>query len=365
MVSFLSRKLERTSDLLKLGASSQVSEYEERFRSLKNLYDRLLSDFIVSSFKVEEAYETAEKFFGSNVIRFAGIDGTMYSKPLFDLIIFFGGAYAATGTIEFRREGKPIVKYDSKFLEEGIGISSVVPIYINEVPEIDQTFFDMEEPGEISLHKPLIDQAIINNASIANWIMTFAEYYLAYKLITDQNRNIKILLLDRTVSGERTSLLYDTSKRELWEAKSSLIGFKVHGKPIDVNDLAYGRHCIRNRVLGLPPPRADYLRYAIIYLIEEKGPLTISEICEKFDIRDEKRAKRVERYVKRSVEEGYLLEKGSRYSINPRYANTWNRLKKLVLLIGERFFYKEREGVEDFNPMKIEKDGKRTLAYHT
>ncbi len=358
MVSFLSRKLERTSDLLKLGASSQVSEYEERFRSLKNLYDRLLSDFIVSSFKVEEAYETAEKFFGSNVVRFAGIDGTMYSRPLFDLIIFFGGAYAATGTIEFRRERKPLVKYDSKFLEEGIGISSVVPIYINEVPDIDQTFFDMEEPGEISLHKPLIDQAIINNASIANWIMTFAEYYLAYKLITDPNRNIKILLLDRTVSGERTSLLYDTSKRELWEAKSSLIGFKVDGKPIDINDLAYGRHCIRNRVLGLPPPRADYLRYAIIYLIEEKGPLTISEICEKFDIRDEKRAKRVERYVKRSVEEGYLLEKGSRYSINPRYANTWNRLKKLVLLIGERFFYKEREGAEDFNPMKIEKDGK-------
>jgi len=42
-----------------------------------------------------------------NIVRFAGIDGTMYSKPLFDLIIFFGGAYAAIGTIEFRREEKP------------------------------------------------------------------------------------------------------------------------------------------------------------------------------------------------------------------------------------------------------------------
>jgi len=69
MVSFLSRKLERTSDLLKLGASNQVSEYEERFRSLKNLYDRLLSDFIVSSFKVEEAYETAEILFRGFYLR--------------------------------------------------------------------------------------------------------------------------------------------------------------------------------------------------------------------------------------------------------------------------------------------------------
>jgi len=34
VASFLSRKLERTSDLLKLGASNQVSEYEERFRYL-------------------------------------------------------------------------------------------------------------------------------------------------------------------------------------------------------------------------------------------------------------------------------------------------------------------------------------------
>ena len=121
MTSFLSRKLERTSDLLKLGASNQVSEYEERFRSLRNLYNRLLSDLIVSNFSVEKAHDAAEKFFGSNIVRFAGIDGTMYSKPLFDLIIFFGGAYAATGTIEFRREGKPLVKYDSKFLKEGIG----------------------------------------------------------------------------------------------------------------------------------------------------------------------------------------------------------------------------------------------------
>ena len=48
--SFLSRRIKRTSDLLKVGASDQGSEYEERFQSLKGLYDRLLSDFIVSEF---------------------------------------------------------------------------------------------------------------------------------------------------------------------------------------------------------------------------------------------------------------------------------------------------------------------------
>jgi len=173
---------------------------------------------------------------------------------------FFGGAYAATGTVVFRRDCEPLVEYDSNFLESGAGISSVVPIYINEVPEVDQAFFDFEEPGEISVSKPLIDQTIINNATIANCIMTFAEYYLAYKLASDADRQIRIILMDRTLSGELSSLLHDTSKRELWRVKSNFLGFEVDGVPIDMNNLAYGRHCIRNLKLGVPPPRGDYLR---------------------------------------------------------------------------------------------------------
>ncbi|MDH5664214.1 MAG: hypothetical protein OEY90_07095 [Candidatus Bathyarchaeota archaeon] len=356
--SFLSRRIRRTSDLLRVGASDQVSEYEERFRSLRGLYDRLLSDYIVSEFSFQEAYETAEEFFGSSRVRFAGVDGTMYSRPLFDLMIFFGGAYAATGTIEFRVDAKPIVEYDSKFLKEGAGVSSVVPIYINEVPDVDQTFFDLEEPGELSVSKPLVDATIINNATIANWIMTFAEYYLAYKLVMDPDRNIRVLLMDRALSAERASLLYDTSKRELWKAKGSLIGYKVDDVPIDVNDLAYGRYCIRNSALGLPPARADYLRYAIVYLVEKKGPLSLSEICEALNIKDDRRAKRVERYVKASLKEGYFEEKGSKYSINPRYVDTWERLKKLVTMLGDRFFYEEGGEGASSNRMKIVKDGK-------
>jgi hypothetical protein len=344
--------------MLKMGASGQVLEYEGRFQSLRGLYDRLFSDYIASDFSHQRAYETAEKFFDSSKVRFAGVDGTMYSRPLFDLMVFFGGAYAATGTIEFRENAKPMVEYDSKFLEEGVGVSSVVPMYISEIPDVDQTFFDLEEPGELSVSKPLVDETIINNATIANWIMSFAEYYLAYKLITDLDKDIRILLMDRALSAERASLLYDTSKRELWSAKGSLIGYEVDGVPIDMNDLGYGRYCIRNSALGLPPARADYLRYAIIYLVEEGDPLSLSEICKAFSIADEKRVKRVKRYVKASVKDGYLQEKDSKYSIDPRYTRTWERLKRLVRLLGDRFFYEEKEEPLSQNRMKIIKDGK-------
>src|SRR3989337_4426180 len=97
----LSNTIKRTSDLLRVGASSQVTEYEYRFQSLRALHERLLSDFIISDFNNEQAYEIGKQFFGSSTVRFVGVDGTMYSRPLFDLIIFFGGAYASTGTITF------------------------------------------------------------------------------------------------------------------------------------------------------------------------------------------------------------------------------------------------------------------------
>jgi hypothetical protein len=41
----------------------------------------------------------------------------MYSRPLFDLIAFFGSAYALTTSVTFVKEGKPVVKYDHKTLK--------------------------------------------------------------------------------------------------------------------------------------------------------------------------------------------------------------------------------------------------------
>ncbi|MDI6847271.1 MAG: hypothetical protein QMD23_03975 [Candidatus Bathyarchaeia archaeon] len=354
----MSDSVKRTSDVLRLGASMQVLDYEQRFSSLKNLYDGLLSNLIKRGFDCKEAWEAAKKFFDASSVRFAGIDGTMYSRPLFDMVIFFGGAYASTGTITFSENDKPQVKYDERTIQQGAGISSVVPVYINEIPDIDQTFFEVKQPEEVSLGKPLRDEAIISNATIANWIMTFAEYYLAYKLATDLDQNIRIILLDRSLSIERASLLYDTSKRELWEAKSSIIGYKIDDEPIDVNDLTIARQYVCNQALGLPPPRADYLRYALIHLARRRETLTEEQNLAEFDITDEKKVKRVKRYLKHLVKRGILNEKNETYALNPKYATTWERIRKLVTSLGDRFFFTKTSETKTASLMKILKDGK-------
>jgi len=349
--------VKRTSDALRFGASRQVLDYEQRFSSLRNLYDDLLFNLIKMDFDCEEACKTAKEFFGASSVRFAGIDGTMYSRPLFDLVIFFGGAYASTGSITLLEKDKPLIEYDEKTVQQGAGISSVVPVYVNEIPDIDQTFFDVEQPGEISLGKPLVDEAIISNATIANWIMTFAEYYLACKLATDPEQNIRIILLDRSLSIERASLLYDTSKRELWEAKSSIIGYRINNDEfIDANDLTIARQYVCNQALGLPPPRADYLRYAIIDLAKQKGALTEKQILAEFGITDEKRANRVNRYLKHLINRDILVEKNEIYTLNPKYITTWERIKKLVTCLGDRFFFTKTSETDSL--MKILKNGK-------
>ncbi len=355
MSSSLSDVVKRTSDILKFGAFMQVLEYEERFSSLGNLYENLISNLTTMNFNCKEALETAEEFFGASNVRFAGIDGTMYSRPLFDLVIFFGGAYASTGTVTFMENDKPKIRYDEKTLRQSAGISSVVPIYINEIPDIDQTFFELEQPEEVKL---LRDEAIISNATIANWIMTFAEYYLAYKLAIDSEQNVRIILLDRSLSIERASLLYDTSKHQLWKVKSSIIGFEIDGEPVDENDLVIARQYVCNQALGLPSPRADYLQYAIIHLLRLKGALTEGQILTEFEITDEKRAKRVKRYLKRLVNMGILSKKDETYALNDKYAATWERIKKLVTRLGDRFFFTKKQETKTANLMKILRDGK-------
>ena len=355
----LTNTVKRTSSLLQLGASEQVTEYENRFQTLRTLYDSLLSDFIITDFNNEKAHKTAQEFFGSSTVRFVGIDGTMYSRPLFDLIIFFGGAYASTGTITYTENAKPTVEYDEKTLQQNAGISSVVPVYINEVPDIDHTFFDPTQPNEISPDKPQTDEGIINNATIANWIMTFAEFYLAYKLASNPKENTRIILMDRSLSIERASLLYDTSKRELWKAKSALIGYKTDNQTIDINDLTIGRQHIINTALKIPAARADYLRHAITNLIHTKAALTTTQILRELDITDEKRIRRAERYLKALVKDEILKEKTGTYTLDPKYSETWTRLTKLVETIGDNFFYHTKpEALPATNVMKIQKDGK-------
>jgi len=346
-----------TSQVTKLGSDlrksseSQVSDYKKRFDAVKGMYDEFLKDLMVQGFNTQKCFEFASKFFGSPKIEFAAIDGTEYAREIFDLVIFFGGAYACMGEIEFPQNSNPIIKYNEKVIQEGWGISSCVPLYINEVPDVDQTFFK-EKEGEIALGKSLKDEEIIDNSQISNVIMHFAEYFLAYSIILE-NEKVKLLLMDRTLSGDQAGLIGGIGKSgkdwEEWKNRCSLIGYKFKGREITPRMLDYGRYRIYNKKLGLPPSRGDYLRYRILCLLEEKGKLELDKIVEELKIQDRK--ERVQRILEYLELKGFVEEVNGYYEISEELTGSWNLLKELFLEIGKRIF--------EENNLIIEKDGKQ------
>ena len=355
---YMGDTLKRTCENLRQGATKQVADYERRFSAFSNLYDNFLADFIVTSYDKKEAGKTGKEFFGSNAVRFAAIDGTMYSRPLFDLVIFFGGAYAATGTVTFTETGGPQIRYDAKTLKQNIGLSSVVPIYVNEIPDVDHSFAAQEQPSEVSPSKSLTDEEIANNSLIANAIMTFGEYYLAYKLATNPAPQFRVILMDRSLSTERASLLYETRKTDFWHIKCAIVGSEVDGTLLDKNDLSMARQRVRCESLGLPPPRADYLRMAILALLERWEEATIQEILSGLSVGGEKRKQRVELAVASLLSRQIITEKEGAYSLDPRYVGSWERVKKLTVDVGERLFFPKAKNADTCGSMKIIKDGK-------
>jgi len=350
-MSSLTSQINRIGADLRKSSEYQVSDYKKRFDIVKGMYDEFLKDLIVQGFDSKKCFDFAKEFFGSPTIEFAAIDGTEYAREIFDLVIFFGGAYACLGEIKFLPDSKPEIKYNEKIVQEGWGISSCVPLYINEVPDVDQTFFK-EKEGEIALGKSLKDEEIIDNSRISNVIMHFAEYFLAYSILL-KNEKVKLLLMDRTLSGDQAGLIGGIGKSgkdwEEWKDKCSLIGYKFRGKEITPRMLDYGRYRIYNKKLDLPPSRGDYLRYRILCLMEEKGKLRLDEIVEELKVQDRK--ERVQRVLEYLELKGFVEEINGFYEISEELKGSWDLLKELFLEIGKRIF--------EENNLRIEKDGKQ------
>jgi len=342
--SLLGSKISRTGDILRKTALDQIDEYQLKFSKVTDFYNYLFKDLIVDKYDFTKASYTAKIFFDKDTLHFVAIDGTEYSKPLFDMVIFFAGAYSCDGSIEFSEQEKDKVKikYQDRFIDQSLDISSCIPVYIDKIPEIDHTFHDKD--GKVNLMKPMTEETIMNNTNIANFLMTFSEFYLSYKYAS--TKKYDIIFMDRSLSNMYSSLLYDTSNRKTWNTNSSILNYKIDDMPIDINDILIARHNIIYDKLNLPSPRGDYLRYAIFNLLSQQNQeIDIGQIMILLKINNnEKIRKRIERYIHRSIDEGIIEEvKKRKYKIVERYRFSWSRVKKLVTIISEKIFGEDKE----------------------
>jgi hypothetical protein len=336
MASVLSQDTKRLGQILRDGAEGQVGESGQRLEGASNSYWPLISQLIVSDFSFARSYDKAQELFNGTRVKFAAVDGSLDQNLVGGLAIFWAGAYAATGTISYSRERNPNVTYDTGFVEKGRGIASCVPIYVDSIPEVEpQTTFGAT--GDQTISHPLTEQSTVDNSTIANWIMLFSEIYLAYTLA--RSKEFKIILLDRSLSGTLSSLMHDTSHRALWKRQCAMLGCKIEGINLDDQVLSVGRYHTLNPD-GALPPRGDYLRHSVIFLLEKAGrPLTTAEIADGLGLTAPDRMHKLVRFLKDAAGRAkYFQEADGKYSLVPGLSGSWSHIRKLVEYFAGRFF---------------------------
>lgn len=339
--SILSKKIIKTGKLLQNSTNHQIAEFQNQIKQSSSLYDFIINNLIKDEFDHGLAYEVFNKFFGKTLINFVAIDGTEYARQFFDMVIFYAGAYSCSGSIDFDKKNVD-VRYNEKFIGNEKDVSSCVPIFINKIAEIDHTLYDSNQYKKQRSMSILTEESILDNTNISKSLMTFSEFFLAYRHASANNVNL--IFMDRSLSNMYSSLLYDTSKRNNWINDCSLLNYKIDDISLDVNDFTLGRHHIIYESLDLPPARGDYLRYLVFFkLLAKKNILNLDELCKILKIKDKKTINRIQRYLTRWVEEGVLETEDEKYKIKEKYSSTWSRIKKLVISIGNQIFEGETD----------------------
>ncbi len=348
--SFIGRRLKQTGGLLLGGAKKQVSDWRGKFESLKGVYGEFLSKLLMSYESSKFDPQFVDKFFGKRNLRFAGIDGTVLKYDVFDLLIFFAGAYPAFGNIEIDDNGDSTITYDEHFLEHGIGISSVLPVYISEVPQIDQTLLIRSEDGGIEQSISYSDSWVVDNSAFADYMMGLSEFYIGYKLVSSENP-VDILLHDRVFSSEVASFYAETSDFRLnLEHECGLIGHKIDGRPFTKTEWIFARRIFGNKEMGTPPARGEFLLPRIIFELmhAEGNSLTREELIENMGLDNEFRESRLDKELKNAIRgireaEGVIVRQKDHFVLKPQFRDLKDRMRKLVDEVCGRIFSPDPE----------------------
>ena len=136
---------------------------------------------------------------------------------------------------------------ENKSLQQGNDLSSCVPIYVDKIPEIDNSLTSRQGEESEGSWIPN-EETILDNTKISNILMTFSEFFLAYKLAA--SKKYSLILMDRSLSNTYLGLTQSTSARVSWSSNCSIYGIEVDCIPIDTNDLAIARHSFNQSRFG-------------------------------------------------------------------------------------------------------------------
>ena len=292
-------------------------------------------------YDVNVARSIAEKFFGQTKISFIAIDGTESQDQQLDMLLFYVGAFAYTGQLEFG--AKKCECGDVTEADRISNISTAIPLY--------------EEDASSIIGKKTEAGTEVDTEHLPSILMQFAEYYLAVKLLQD-NPDLKVVIMDRTLAGDVGHLIWSVGQF-IKEKKCLLQGIHTDFGVVSSLDLELARILHPNAKLGIPAPRSQFIKYSamnhLLFSIKEDDKarlLDYDSLLKKIGGKSSRLSKLVKDISSFNEDYSFFENKpdDKSISVNPELKQYWERVFSATMSIARHIF----ETPHGEHPLKYE-----------
>ncbi|MDG6965790.1 MAG: hypothetical protein JRM75_03900 [Nitrososphaerota archaeon] len=278
------------------------------------------------------AASTAERFFGTDSIGYLAIDGTNSVDQQLDLIVFYVGAFAYSGTVTFREGGVEVGAPHAA--DDGLSASAAIPLSEEDAAQV---FGQKRESGVE------VDQERLPNA-----LMHVAEYYLAYRGVSGDS-TMKIVLLDRTLAGDVAHLVWST-RDFIRDRQCVLEGIDTPSGRVTALDLELARMLLPNLELATPAPRSQLLKFAAVLALFSGESLTAAELVDRLGA-DPKWTDRLnDDLIELDKRFGGFEQTSPGFRLKPGTSAYWERVLGATLAVAKHVF-----APEEGHPLRVKK----------
>ncbi|MEM1569703.1 MAG: hypothetical protein QXM89_01850 [Candidatus Bathyarchaeia archaeon] len=325
------------SKKLRFQTKQVVELFEDRVKVLKT-HKGLLQIFRGINYR--ECLETAKKLIGEGEWTVVGIDGSMDFDEHLDLLLFY---VYATGYKCPLYIGQDRVSVDTQNAVRDLQLSAsvAIPLWVEDLLNVSHGM-------SISFEYEV--QRVAEAIPIS--IMTMAELSLALK--STENSSVKLLLLDRPLSGTYPSLL-KSSRIILSSRDSVLISMETTKGKISLADIwiasILGPRCF------YVPPRKPYAEFALIKALFDRCELSKEEACRILNV-DRTKLEKILKHIRlreKSFKSKIIDELEGTLKLRDEVLGYWDRVYEASIKISNRIF----KGVD--YPLKI---GESWLTSH-
>lgn len=306
------------------------------FRNKTQLLKECSNDIkmlIREGYDINTAREAAKNLFGKYNVPFLAIDGTQSQDQAFDMLVFYAGAFGYLGKLDFT-DNKGCCYNEPSEVEGTLNTSAAIPLHEEDVASVA----GKKTEGGVEL----------DTGRLPSSLMHLAEYYMAVKTFYE-NPEIKVVLLDKTLSGDVAHLVWSVS--EILDTDTCILqGIKTEYGSVSNLDLQLARILHRNNLLQIPVARSHLIKYAAINrLIEESengttATISYEDLLNKMGAKKDRMSKLVEEITDLNKRYCFLDSSNNDHhlrctlSLKQDVKNYWNRVYYASMKLSEHIF---------------------------